>query len=455
MLDESGHLIRNGTMLGPLREGQTLVRTCEAIGARPAPKIGWYRGKHRLSDSVTSEEVNGLFTVKSQFTLILSRADVRGHIECIVETPALKNLVANHLFLDMQVRPTKVELSGVEHHVVQGTKVLLQCEVTGARPPANVSWYNNTNIVQDGVNGLSISTKVDEQKDGTYTTVSQMIFTASRFENGAALRCETDNIVMRQEIERPIHDTLVLEVMYPPVVSVKPENLTVNETQDFLLFCEYDANPASLNLVTWTRNGDILNINQPRYEGGTPEQTALLVKGAYRSDIGTYACKLQNTIGASISENEINVEVQYVPVVEIAMEPDSPVIENNESNVTLYCNVLQGNPSTLLKVRWSLDGQLLKELPECDYNENDEDSLCEVDPSKMLLQNVGRDFHGNYSCEGFNEAGWGEVSNQAGLVVFYEPGNASLTYYPPIPVKRKSVTFTCSVEDSGNPPATR
>lgn len=44
-----------------------------------------------------------------------------------------------------------------------------------------------------------------------------MIFTATRFENGASIRCEADNIVMRQDGDRPLHDTLTLEVMceYP------------------------------------------------------------------------------------------------------------------------------------------------------------------------------------------------------------------------------------------------
>jgi hypothetical protein len=40
-----------------------------------------------------------------------------------------------------------------------------------------------------------------------------MIFTATRFENGVSIRCEADNIVMRDDMDRPIHDTLVLEVM--------------------------------------------------------------------------------------------------------------------------------------------------------------------------------------------------------------------------------------------------
>lgn len=455
MLNESGHLVRNGSKTEPLREGQTLVRSCEAIGGRPAPKVSWYKNEQLLQSAVSAEEHDGLFTVKAQFSLLLSRAEVQGQLECRVETPALKDAVINYFLLEMEVRPTKIDLSGVEHHVVQGTKVLLQCDVFNARPAANVTFYNNTVPVEDSVNGVSISTKTEERNDGTFNTVSQMIFTATRYENGASIRCEADNIVMREDFERPLHDTLVLEVMYPPVVFVRPDNITVNETQDFLLFCDYDANPATLVRVTWMRNGEIINTSQSRYEGGNPEQTALLVKGARRTDIGSYMCELQNTIGSDSSDTEINVDVQYVPTVEIDMEPDSPLIENNESNVTLYCNVLQGNPSTLLKVRWFLDGQLLKELPECDYNENDEDNLCEIDPSKMLLQNVGRDFHGNYSCEGYNAAGWGDVSNEAELVVYYEPGNASITYHPPIPVKRKSVTFTCSVDEPGNPPATR
>lgn len=40
-----------------------------------------------------------------------------------------------------------------------------------------------------------------------------MIFTATRFENGVEIRCEADNIVMRDDLEKPLHDTHLLEVM--------------------------------------------------------------------------------------------------------------------------------------------------------------------------------------------------------------------------------------------------
>jgi Immunoglobulin domain len=96
----------------------------------------------------------------------------------------------------------------------------------------------------------------------------------------------------------------------PPVVIVKPDNLTINETGEFLLFCEYDANPASLASVRWLQNNSVLNLNQSRFDGGNPEQRALLVKNATRDDTGAYSCELTNQVGTGTSENGVAVDVQ-------------------------------------------------------------------------------------------------------------------------------------------------
>lgn len=94
-----------------------------------------------------------------------------------------------------------------------------------------------------------------------------------------------------------------------------------------------------------------------------------------------------------------------------------------------------------------------------DYDETkiqkNQNYFCFIDPTKILLQNVNREFLGNYSCRGYNAAGWGHASEQKLLDVFYEPGNASLTVSPPIPLKRKTMTLKCTVDDKGNPPSTR
>lgn len=89
----------------------------------------------------------------------------------------------------------------------------------------------------------------------------------------------------------------------------------------------------------------------------------------------------------------------------MTMDPNTPVKEQEERNVTLGCDVDSGNPAVLDAVRWYLDGDLLKELPECpnitsptpEYVTAD---LCDIDPSKLMLETVGRSFQGNYTCQG-------------------------------------------------------
>ena len=120
------------------------------------------------------------------------------------------------------------------------------------------------------------------------------------------------------------------------------------------------------------------------------------------------------------------------------MDPEVPVNEADRLNVSLTCEVINGNPMTLTTVRWFLDGDLLKELPDCARNSSNGDTglvsgtgsnangilieetstFCDIDPSKLLLEAVGRSFNGIYACEGRNEAGWGERSANAPVVVY-------------------------------------
>lgn len=52
-----------------------------------------------------------------------------------------------------------------------------------------------------------------EMADSTITTFSQLSFTATRYENGINFRCEADNIVMQNELEKPLQSSLFLIVM--------------------------------------------------------------------------------------------------------------------------------------------------------------------------------------------------------------------------------------------------
>ena len=84
-----------------------------------------------------------------------------------------------------------------------------------------------------------------------------------------------------------------------------------------------------------------------------------------------------------------------------------------------------------------MDKDLLKQLPQC---EGDEVDLCDIDPSKLLLEHVSRHFHGNFSCIGMNAAGPSPMSDPIELVVLYPPGTKlKITQYSEY---TRSVTLT-------------
>ena len=193
----------------------------------------------------------------------------------------------------------------------------------------------------------------------------------------------------------------------------------------------------------------ILDItDREHYDGGTPDEPSLLIRNASRDDLGAYHCTVQNLIGESTSNTKSYVNILYKPTVRLTMDPDEPVREQDQQNVMLSCDVISGNPSVLDSVRWYLDGIILKELPECPpgltssgnatsglssaFGKNDLDGeddeegedevvsfneLCDIDPSKLMLQAVGRGFEGNYTCQAHNSAGWGRMSESSKLHV--------------------------------------
>merc|ERR1740128_97704 len=299
------------------------------------------------------------------------------------------------------------------------------------------------------------------QPDGTFLTRSRLIFTLNRFDNLRYVTCQASNQVTDNLMQNPIQQSQQLHVHYAPVVRVSPQNITVNESMDVLIFCTWDANPPTLTSVQWLKDDEEIVINRDKYEGATLDQPALLLKKAKRHDAGSYSCRLGNDVGTGRSVNDAFLAVQYKPEVKLTMLPTLPVNELEHPNVTLTCDVIDGSPSVLLGVRWFLDGALLKELPDCPmyndtyyYNAYDED-LCDVDPSKLLLEYVGRSFQGNYSCSAMNAAGWGPLSDTETLIIYYPPENTSLNYEPDVAVKDAAMALTCGVSEPGQPAVTQ
>ncbi|XP_071569298.1 hemicentin-1 isoform X2 [Temnothorax nylanderi] len=463
VIDEnSKNTLSTGATLGPINEGSTISLYCESGEGKPVPTVEWFKDGVEEPLEVTSSSTitdTGIGTGSSLLEMQITREELGATFTCKVNSIALVEPLTVDIKPDIHVRPLKMDLDGVVGHVVQGTKILLQCTVQAARPAANVTWKNGTHYVSESNERFEMfETKIQENEDGTFDTISYLAFTATVYDNSKTFKCYAENSVTRTEDLKPMKEATTIEVLYPPIIKIKPNNITVNETDDFFIFCDYEANPATLIKVTWLRDDDELVLNEEHYDGGISEQTALTVKNATPSDMGSYKCILENSAGSTVSEDTVQVSVFYKPVVEVIMDPDIPVNEADRQNVSLTCEVDAGNPAILTAVRWYLDGDLLKELPDCSRNSTamtssseESSAFCDIDPSKLLLESVGRTFHGNYSCEGKNEAGWGPVSPSTPVIVYYKPGPASITYEPRQVVKKQALSITCFVLDPGRP----
>ena len=266
---------------------------------------------------------------------------------------------------------------------------VLVCVSAGARPAAVISWYNGSlpllNRDTHPVRHMAIL-----QADGTYITRSRIVLTPTRFDHNRTIQCRARNEVLDHLKQEPQKDNFTLHVNYSPVVSMISRTVVVNESENFQLSCTFEGNPRNLVRVVWFHNDTPIDMDSERYEMITSDMINLLVRQARKNDSGLYFCRLSNVIGQGQPDKSTSVEVYTRPTVRIRMDPLSPVREGEQVNVTLFCDIEQGNPRILTRVRWFMDHILLNELAQCDLEGKSEDNLCDVDPSKLILQSVNR-----------------------------------------------------------------
>jgi hypothetical protein len=328
--------------------------------------------------------------------------------------------------------------------------------------------------------------------DGTYVTQSKVRLTVSRHDHGRYIRCEAANeMPSRPEDGTPSNGDvkeqsaaivalppqvaqLSLRVEFAPVVAGWPSDgkLKARQGSDVNISCPFTANPSQLVSITWLKESTVIedhassNINSTSssisasnnmYEYSdsgdrssssskywTWEGAAwLLIRNLSASDKGDYACVVENRIGFGRPDRPLTLEILSPPLVRLTMDPPSPIRETDRVNVTLTCVLVDGNPARLTRVSWFMDGLLLTELPQCDNREQEEEEMCGVDPSKLILEDGKREFHGNFSCIGENSVGRSPQSAVVELQVMYPPGPATLRASPARVYKGERLRLTC------------
>uniref|UniRef100_A0A646QD31 Hemicentin-1 n=1 Tax=Hemiscolopendra marginata TaxID=943146 RepID=A0A646QD31_9MYRI len=470
----------NMTRIGPFMEGSNITLKCDSTG-KPEAKVTWWNGTESTKGlynffSDTKETKRGVNIIN----LVVSRYDLHSRFECQAINEAIDAPLTNWIEVDVEVQPLTIDIIGPEDPILEDSEVTLVCEVTGARPKADITWFSG-----DTEEEASSKPEIILEENGfTVTTRSTYTFKVDHHKNGLKIRCRASNKVTVAKGEESLVDTYELNVYYAPRVKVvsrlanESGEVDVKDSGSMEMFCLYDANPMKPVNVSWFRNLKLIDFddasdedavdddydNEERlyYKKGNindkdddesadgeddddddndddyDDYPSLVINKILHVDKGEYICRVDNEVGYGLSSTTLKVDVLHPPIMQIDFDPED-IRDDDDVNVTISCELVTGNPHEAVLYRWWKDGVLI--------NETDDDEI--------ELESVDRTHTGNYSCAGENKIGWGPPSKPKRLLVKYQPGQATMKYLPETPIKGKSLNLTCSVDDLGEPPANR
>uniref|UniRef100_T1JAP8 Ig-like domain-containing protein n=1 Tax=Strigamia maritima TaxID=126957 RepID=T1JAP8_STRMM len=319
---------------------------------------------------------------------------------------------------------------------VDGTKLTLSCEASGARPPAQITWWNK-------------STRLGaEPEDEGQLTASTIEVELTRRDLHSRFICQA----MNEALQAPMVTWVDVDVHVRPLkVQFLPLDEPIVEEEKVSLICEaVGARPAAaigwFNGTKELSSQDIkqIEIEEDGKHGTVTTRSTYSFTATKHSNGVEMRCTGLNLVMENKDEDPLETSVRldvyyapHPPMSEIELLPNL-VHEHEDDNVTLECNVIAANPSEIYAYRWMKDGQINGESAN----------------NTFVLVDVDRDEVGNYSCMALNLFGWGPESENEELMVQYLPGPSSISYAPYLVVKNGRLTMKCNTKEMGHPPAT-
>lgn len=293
----------------------------------------------------------------------------------------------------MEVSPNSLVMisnhNSTENTVYEGKNVTVTCIASGAKPPAYIYWNSDPELLQEDTHE-----DVTRETNGlTFKTTNRLTFQARR--QLTSLSCFASNKVLDEKKAIHLKRDVTINVKYKPVVEKPARIETINAVhgEPVSLVCRFTANPTAGVQVSWYRNGILLERDLHDEKRSEKADGSVLRIDAEKNLEGLYSCSAENELGRSALVDIASLSVEEKPRVRIVVEPELPLSEAANGNVTLKCRLedqSSGKHSAqFVSVQWFLDGELLKHVekhPDCLIGGNHSHMHhCHVDPSKIIL----------------------------------------------------------------------
>ncbi|GIY88079.1 ig-like domain-containing protein [Caerostris extrusa] len=120
-------------------------------------------------------------------------------IKRITSCKSLQDLISAD-YINHDVRPLDVRIISPPHHLSAGRKVTLECESTGSRPRAVMTWWKGSQKIQTGNEVIS---------DNGNLTLSTLSFVPTADDHGKKFTCTAKNPSLSNSL---IEDTRTITV---------------------------------------------------------------------------------------------------------------------------------------------------------------------------------------------------------------------------------------------------
>ncbi|XP_078700079.1 kin of IRRE-like protein 1 [Branchiostoma floridae x Branchiostoma belcheri] len=314
--------------------GHTATLHCSFHNLSPEDVVNWL-GPPRLTQITSGRRVDPKYPrhqvvgdeKKGEFHLLIQDAHLEdgGTYTCCIFglTPKEAKLT---VVVPVPQPPT---LRGAEVPGKAGKQMELSCTSSGGHPSPQLTWYNGTKAVT----GQHVIQKESKGR----VELDLILRRLTKWDNGMNLTCRASQPF--PEITSAQDSWTVLQVHYPPSVTVPVPSVRVVEGVTADLTCLVESNPPAT--IRWTRPGRSAlpndNIGQKTFR----------IPSTSHQDAGVYQCTADNGV-QPVAVGTVTLEVLYPPLINPSMY-DKVTALQDDGDFSLNC-LVEGNPKP--KVTW-------------------------------------------------------------------------------------------------------
>ncbi|XP_016363163.1 nephrin-like [Sinocyclocheilus anshuiensis] len=385
-----------------VKAGSFLRLVCMSYGGNPLATLHWTKNGEVLSTSWEEDVVS--CRSSSVLKMEVKLEDNHAVLRCESVNQVSRSPMSLTRTLTVLFEPAKVKLLGT-FEAIEGQEINLLCYTSSSNPPVHIRWWlgfkelNRTDVT------------ISEGDNGGMMTMSNLMHTVSREDNGLFLTCEAFNKGTRFSRVRSEE----LNVYYPPLkvwLDAPPPNIFLHSGTTLRLVCFSSGGNPTGQLV-WLKNNKVVQTASKHVysQRGVSRELHLILQPS--DNLATYRCISYNKANKVLTA-QTKLRVLF-PAVSVKIVAKQQELRRGQM---LDLDCLAGSSNPTANISWSLGPVMLKGVDQAP-DEAEFGGMSRT--SKLSLTLESHHWKKRITCQTFSNVLSEGVNNFYTLNVLFPP----------------------------------